>query len=141
MIDMKLDAYIPDEYISNPRYKLELYHRFGALKYEDKEDLMDEIIDRFGTPPVQVENLWRVAALRALCRKLLIVGITVRPGEIRITFDQKSKADLDVLKSLVREYVPMAMLKMAAQPQFILKTAELKEEPLTWLEKNIPRMI
>lgn len=141
VIEMKLDAYIPDDYINSPRYKLELYHRLGALKYEDKDDLMDEMIDRFGTPPEQVVNLWRVAALRDLCRKLRILGVTVRPGEIRITFDQHSTANLDVLKAMVREFVPRAVIKMAAQPQFIMKAAGMKEEPLTWLEKNIPRMV
>ncbi len=50
-----------------PRYKLELYHRFGDMKYEDRNDLMDEIIDRFGNPPQQVVNLWRVAALPGIC--------------------------------------------------------------------------
>lgn len=141
VIEMKLDAYIPDGYIDNPRYKLELYHRFGDMKYEDRNDLMDEIIDRFGNPPQQVVNLWRVAALRDLCRKLKITGVSVRPGEIRLTFDPHSKANPDVLQALIREYVPRAMLKMGPQPQFILKTRGLKEEPLQWLEKNVPRMV
>ncbi len=141
VIEMKLDAYIPDGYIDNPRYKLELYHRFGDMKYEDRNDLMDEIIDRFGNPPQQVVNLWRVAALRDLCRKLKITGVSVRPGEIRLTFDPHSKANPDVLQALIREYVPRAMLKMGPQPQFILKTRGLKEEPLQWLEKNVPRML
>lgn len=141
VIEMKLDAYIPDGYIDNPRYKLELYHRFGDMKYEDRNDLMDEIIDRFGNPPQQVVNLWRVAALRDLCRKLKITGVAVRPGEIRITFDPHSKANPDVLQALIKEYVPRAMLKMGPQPQFIIKTKGLKEEPLQWLEKNVPRML
>ena len=141
VIEMKLDAYIPDGYIDNPRYKLELYHRFEDMKYEDRNDLMDEIIDRFGNPPQQVVNLWRVAALRDLCRKLKITGIAVRPGEIRITFDLHSKANPDVLQALIREYVPRATLKMGPQPQFILKTRGLKEEPLQWLEKNVSRMV
>lgn len=141
VIEMKLDAYIPDGYIDNPRYKLELYHRFGDMKYEDRNDLMDEIIDRFGNPPQQVVNLWRVAALRDLCRKLKITGVAVRPGEIRLTFDPHSKANPDVLQALIKEYVPRAMLKMGPQPQFILKTRGLKEEPLQWLEKNVPRMV
>jgi len=141
VIEMKLDAYIPDEYIDNPRYKLELYHRFGAMKYEEKEDLMDEIIDRFGTPPEQVITLWRVAALKDLCRKLRIIGITVRPGEIRITFDQHTTANKDVLDAIQRELMPNVTLKIAAQPLFILHTKGLKLNPLTWLEENIPRMV
>ncbi|MGP2526874.1 transcription-repair coupling factor [Acidaminococcus sp. LBK-2] len=141
VIEMKLDAYIPDDYIDNPRYKLELYHRLGDMKYEERDDLMDEIIDRFGTPPEQVVNLWRVAALRDLCRKLRITGVAVRPGEVRITFDPHSKANPDVLQALIREYVPRAVLKMGPQPQFVLKTRGMKEEPLQWLEKHLPSML
>ncbi len=141
VIEMKLDAYIPDDYIDNPRYKLELYHRLGDMKYEDRNDLMDEIIDRFGTPPTQVENLWRVAALRDVCRKLRIISVAVRPGEIRLTFDPHSKANPDVLQALIREYVPRATLKMGPQPQFVLKTKGMEEQPLSWLEKNLPRML
>ncbi|MCH3950604.1 MAG: transcription-repair coupling factor [Acidaminococcus sp.] len=141
VIDMKLDAYIPDDYIDNPRYKLEIYHRLADMKYEESKDFMDEIIDRFGTPPEQMVLLWRVAALRDLCRKLRIIGISVRPGAIRITFDQHSTANPDVLKDMLREYVPRATLKMGSQPLFTLITTGMKIEPLTWLEKNIPRLL
>ena len=56
-INMKLDAYIPDDFIDNPRYKLEIYRRLGSMKYEEREDFMDEIIDRFGTPPKELVTL------------------------------------------------------------------------------------
>ena len=46
-----------------------------------------------------------------------------------------------MLQALIREYVPRATLKMGPQPQFILKTRGLKEEPLQWLEKNVSRMV
>lgn len=140
-IEMKLDAYIPSDYIDNPRYKLEIYHRLGDMKFEDRDDFMDEIIDRFGTPPQQVVNLWRVAALRDICRKLRITVLAVRAGEIRITFDPHSKANPEVIQTLVREYVPRVTFVMVPQPLFTLKTKGMEEEPLTWLEKSLPRML
>jgi transcription-repair coupling factor (superfamily II helicase) len=141
ILDIKLDAYIPDEYIDSPRYKLEIYRRLSSMAYEDRQDLMDEIIDRFGTPPQQVVTLWRAAALRDLCRKLRIIGISVRPGSINITFDQHSTANPDVIKKMIQEYVPRATFKMGAKPQFTIRTVGMKEEPLTFLEKNIPRLM
>jgi len=59
VLEITMDAYIPDDYIDNPRYKLELYRRFSDMHYEERSDLMDEIIDRFGQPPEEVVNLWR----------------------------------------------------------------------------------
>lgn len=141
VIDIKLDAYIPDDYIDNPRYKLEIYRRLAGMKYEERQDFMDEIIDRFGTPPTQLVTLWRVAAVRDLCRKLRIVGISVRPGAIRITFDPHSTANPDVLQQMIREFVPRATFKMGKQPLFTLVTTGLQIEPLAWLEKNIPRLL
>lgn len=48
VLEITLDAYIPDDYIADPRYKMEIYRRCSDLEYEDREDLLDEIIDRFG---------------------------------------------------------------------------------------------
>ena len=44
---------------------MELYRRFSELEYSQREDFLDEIIDRFGNPPPEVEMLWRLAALKA----------------------------------------------------------------------------
>jgi transcription-repair coupling factor (superfamily II helicase) len=141
IIEIKLDAYIPDDYIDNPRYKLEIYRRLGSMKYEERQELMDEIIDRFGTPPEQVMALWRVAAIRDLCRKLRIIGITVRPGSINITFDQHSTANPDRIRDIIRDYVPRATMKMVPKPQLTVRTAGMAEEPLRFLEKNLPRLL
>ena len=67
VIEMKLDAYIPDDYIDNPRYKLELYHRLGDMKYEDRNDLMDEIIDGSARPPPRWRTCggWRLSGMCA----------------------------------------------------------------------------
>ena len=57
VMEIKLDAYIPNNYIENPRYKLEIYRRLSEMVYGESNDLLDEIIDRFGNPPKEVENL------------------------------------------------------------------------------------
>ena len=63
VLEIEEEAYIPDGYIADPRYKMELYRRFAEMKYSERADLLDEIIDRFGNPPAEVEMLWRIAAL------------------------------------------------------------------------------
>ena len=60
---------------------------------EKKTICLTKIIDRFGEPPEEVEVLWRVACLRALCRLLHIRGISVKPGELRITFAENAAID------------------------------------------------
>ena len=119
---------------------LELYRRFAGLDYGEKDDLLDEIIDRFGEPPEEVEVLWRVACLRALCRLLHIRGISVKPGELRITFAENAAIDPNALMQLISEQQQYMNFKSGAQAQLIFRTVKLKTDSLTWLEKNLPRL-
>ena len=140
VLEISVDGYIPDDYIADPRYKLELYRRFAGLEYAGRGDLLDEIIDRFGEPPEEVEVLWRVACLRALCRLLHIRGISVKQGEIRITFAENAAVDPAALMQLIGEHQQYMQFKSGAQAQLIFRTVKLKTDSLTWLEKNLPRL-
>ena len=141
VLEISVDGYIPDDYIADPRYKLELYRRFAGLEYAEKGDLLDEIIDRFGEPPEEVEVLWRVACLRALCRLLHIRGISVKPGEIRITFAENAAVDPAALMQLISEQQQYMNFKSGVQAQLVFRTVKLKTDGLTWLEKNLPRLV
>ena len=140
VLEISVDGYIPDDYIADPRYKLELYRRFAGLDYGEKDDLLDEIIDRFGEPPEEVEVLWRVACLRASCRLLHIRGISVKPGELRITFAENAAIDPTALMQLISEQQQHMNFKSGVQAQLIFRTVKLKTDSLTWLEKNLPRL-
>ena len=140
VLELPVEAYIPDDYIEDPRYKMELYRRMAELEYRDRDDLMDEIIDRFGVPPVEVDTLWRVSALRSLCRLLRIRGISVRPGTMRITFAENADIDPGLLLKLIEKYKNKMTLKAGKENQLIFKTQGLKEEPLAWLENVLPRL-
>jgi transcription-repair coupling factor (superfamily II helicase) len=141
ILEIPLNAYIPDSYIANPRYKLELYRRFVDLAWGEEEDLMDEIIDRFGTPPEEVELLWRLAKVRAVCRKLKILRINVRAGLIRITFAQHSEVNGDALVKMAEKNSRYMQLLPGKENVLLFRTARLEIEPLEWLEKNLVKLI
>ena len=142
VLEIPLNAYIPDAYISNPRYKLELYRRFVDLHWGDADNLMDEIIDRFGTPPEEVEELWHLAQVRALCRRIGILRISVRSGMIRIIFLPKARADGEYLIGLVQLHAGRMQMHYDPKGNWLTyRTAGLELEPLTWLEKELPRWI
>lgn len=140
VLEISVDGYIPDDYIADPRYKLELYRRFAELDYAERGDLLDEIIDRFGEPPEEVEVLWRVACLRALCRRLRIRGISVKPGGLRITFAEHAAIDPAALMQIISEQQQYMNFKSGVQAQLVFRTVKLKTDGLTWLEKNLPRL-
>ncbi len=141
VLEVDIDAYIPDDYIDNPRYKLELYRRFADMQYKDREDFMDEIIDRFGNPPEQVVALWKVAIIRSLCREIKITGIVAKQAEIRITFAEHTLTDPEGIMAVIRENGPYIKFRSGTQSQLILKTTKLKTDPLSWLEKTLLRFI
>ena len=141
ILEIPLNAYIPDSYIANPRYKLELYRRFVDLAWGEEEDLMDEIIDRFGTPPEEVELLWRLAKVRAVCRKLKICRISVRSGLIRVAFAKDSDVNGAALVRMVERNSRYMKLEPGRETVLFFRTASLEIEPLDWLEKNLSKLI
>lgn len=139
VLEIPLEAYIPDSYISDPRYKMELYRRFSDMEYSARDDLLDEIIDRFGNPPPEVEMLWRVSSLKALCRILRVRGINVRPGVITITFSDKAQVNPEAVLKLLALHKRTMVLKNGKEPQLVYKTGSMKE-PLDWLERTLPEL-
>lgn len=64
--DLSVAASIPDRYVPSPEQRMDLYRRIAAIRSEaDADDVMDELIDRYGDPPRTVNNLISVALLRA----------------------------------------------------------------------------
>ena len=140
VLEIPTEAFIPDGYIADPRYKMELYRRFAEVEYSQRYDLMDEIIDRFGNPPEEVENLWRIAGLRGLCRVMKIRGINVRPSEIRITCTEQSLILPEALMKLINACKSKLTYKQGNPPQLIFRTTGLNIDALAWLEKNLPAL-
>ena len=65
LVDMQLEAHIPEDYIENLSQRIDVYRKIASIKTEeDSSDLIDELIDRFGEPPRSVKGLIDVALLR-----------------------------------------------------------------------------
>jgi len=88
VIDITVDAYIPESYISDSESRIEMYKRIAAIEVkDDADDVLDELRDRFGSPPSCVEGLVLVALLRATAGSLEIYEITQRNGQIYLYSD------------------------------------------------------
>ena len=70
-VELHINAYLPEEYVSGEAQRMEIYKRVSLIESEqDKSDLLDELIDRFGEPEDPILNLMDVAQLRALSNRL-----------------------------------------------------------------------
>jgi len=82
-VDVDVDAYIPNEYITLDFERLSIYQRLSAVRSEnDLNDLEEELRDRFGPLPPPVRALFQVARIRILCRKLGIERIKLFRGDL-----------------------------------------------------------
>ena len=98
-------AYLPDGYISDPGQKLHLYRRLSRIGlHAEVEGLRQELADRFGPPPAEVERLLDQGTLRLLGRSLGIERIMVRDGTARITFRPGVVPRLSVLEQPLRDH-------------------------------------
>ena len=98
-MDLKIDAYLPQEYIPNDLLRVEMYKKIASIRDRDgRNDLIDELIDRFGDPNRPVMNLIETAHLKALCARLGIDYVTLRGGEIVMRFSMA--ADIDGIRVL-----------------------------------------
>jgi transcription-repair coupling factor (superfamily II helicase) len=105
-IELKVDAYLPSEYIRDEKQKIEIYKKIRSVRtLEEARDLEEEIEDRFGDLPEPVINLLRVARIRAYAVRYGIEQVVQEKGEIVIRFspDQNGRIDAGRLIRLTHE--------------------------------------
>jgi transcription-repair coupling factor (superfamily II helicase) len=87
VVELPVEAYIPEDYMPDANQKVELYRRIASLKrLEDVPDLEEELVDRFGDLPRPVENLLRVARIRVMAGNRKIKSVSRQQGFYRIIF-------------------------------------------------------
>lgn len=86
-IDLQVDAYIPESYIADSKQKIEIYKRVNTITDQDAMwDLDDELMDRFGEPPVEVQLLLQVGAIKSYAQNTRAIMIKRVRKNIAITF-------------------------------------------------------
>ncbi len=99
--DLNITANVDKDYVSRGEERMDLYRRMAAIRQQaDADDLLDEIIDRYGDPPKGVLNLIDVALLRAKARKLGIKDIRQKAGDVLFTL---STLNLEAISALCAE--------------------------------------
>ena len=117
VVDCDINAYIPSSYIKNEYQKLDIYKRISAIENEEEYmDMQDELIDRFGELPKAVENLLKVAYLKALAHQAYVTEVNINRQEIRMAMYQKAKLKIEELPQLVAKYKGSLKMQMGEIP-------------------------
>ncbi|SDJ72474.1 transcription-repair coupling factor [Salimicrobium halophilum] len=112
-LQLDLDAYLPGDYISDEKQKIDMYKRFQTVESEeDVHDLRDELIDRFGDYPEQVEKLFKVAVLKHKAKKARIEEITEKKHMIEMVMEKEQSQAIDGAKlfEMANQYGRMVQL-------------------------------
>lgn len=128
-IDLNVTSYIPDEYIPDSSQKIEIYQNIALCKSEENiQNVVDEIIDRFGNMPSELENLLDIARIKYLAKTLRISKIASRKTAVVFTFEQ-SKFDIDIPK-LVEKYKNKLKFSPGIKPMITLEIATTNERQI-----------
>jgi transcription-repair coupling factor (superfamily II helicase) len=101
-VNLQLQAYIPEEYVPDVNQRLVLYRRIAsALTDEDSREIEDEMRDRYGVLPEQVELLLEVSRLKTVLRDLLITSVDCYKGCLVFSFHEDAFEQLDHIVKIV----------------------------------------
>ena len=119
-IDLMCDAFVPASYIKNETLKMDIYKRIAGIETDEEyEDMQDELIDRFGDIPSQVENLLQVVLLKAAAHKVYITEISGTKDKMKIMMWNQAKIDVERIPILVREYKGRLKFVTGDTPYFV----------------------
>lgn len=101
-IDINIDAYIPMGYIPNEFQKLDIYKRIAGIETEEEtEEMLEELIDRFGDPPKSVENLLYIAKIKSMAHQLYFTEVSGKGDTLRFTLYEKARIDVTKIPEFV----------------------------------------
>ncbi|NLM40001.1 MAG: transcription-repair coupling factor, partial [Firmicutes bacterium] len=134
VFDLEVDAYISDEYVPDPKQKVELYKRIIAVTSLDEcDDLEEEIQDRFGDLPTAVRNLLQVARAKVLAKFVGVSSVSVQRGAFVIKLLEGLSLDNLVYSNLMRRFRGQVVYRHGRIPQLRLTKAQNDEESLVQL--------
>ncbi len=145
-VDLRVDAFLPGDYVADERQRMEMYKRIAAIHtQEDREDICDELTDRFGDIPATVVALLDIAQLRALANRLGINQVLYRTGALVCKLDSRYVPDPLLLVKAMTETDKRLLLTPPPSATLQLKDGRLAErdmlpESVKVLKKLVARL-
>lgn len=120
-IDLDVDAYIPPRYIPNEYQKLDIYKRIAGIENEEEyEDMMEELLDRFGEPPKSVQNLLAIANMKALAHRVYVKEIKQSGTDVKLYLFERAKINPAGFPTVLEKNSKTMTMRMDGQPYFMI---------------------
>ena len=130
-MDVHINAYLPADYVTGDKQRLEVYKRIASITTaEQRDEIEDELIDRFGDEPLCVSNLVSVAYLKAMCTRLGIDRVHQTDGLIEMRFHPQAKIDGQKLFEALQRFDPRLTLNARVPVSLRLQDRTLARDDL-----------
>lgn len=124
-IDIKVDGYIPKRYIEDEEQKIEVYKKIASIDdLEGYRELIDELIDRFGDIPKEVENLIDISYIKALGIKNRIDNISEINKEVKLDLVSIDDIPIELIDDLLEKYNQNISFDLSGKPYLKYKPKE-----------------
>ena len=129
-IDLNISSYIPDSFIENSSQKIEVYQNIALCRTEeDIQNVIDEVIDRFGSIPKELDNLLEIARIKELVRKAGVTKIAQRPESIVFYF-QREAMPVEKVDALLKQYGIAIRFSNGIEPYVTFKIGQKKDKEI-----------
>ncbi|GAA0078548.1 transcription-repair coupling factor [Clostridium sp. CTA-5] len=141
-VEIKVDAFISENYIEDEIQKIEIYKKIAAIEnIDDYNDIKEELEDRYSKIPEPVYNLMDIAYIKSMAKLLFIEEIKETPKEILFRFAYGEDDYKRIFKLLIGNYKDSIMLKFGSQPYFSFRLKDIKKENMLEFLKEILNMV
>ena len=141
-IDLNVDAFIPASYVPNEYQKLDIYKRIAAIETdEEMDDMMEELIDRFGDIPKKVQKLILIARLKALAHSVYVTSVEQKGNVLKLVMYEKAKVKVEEIPKLLERRKGELVFKTDLAPYFLYekknKNRKEKDPDILEVVKNL----
>ena len=129
-IDLNVTSYIPEEYIPDSNQKIEIYQDIALCKNEDDiQDVTDELIDRFGNIPVEVQKLLEISRIKQLAKENGVTKISSKNNGVLFTYDN-DLFDTNSVQAFIKLYGNRIRFSPGIKPMITLKIDSNDEDEI-----------
>lgn len=126
-IDIKVDAYIPNSYISDQSQKIEIYKRIAKIENShDYDILVEDLIDIYGDIPIMVDNIMYVSLIKSFAGETGFKEIREKNSSINLYFENRELFSIEELKEISQNYKSEMKINLSTNPSFILPASKTK---------------
>lgn len=139
IIEIKVDAYVPNSYIQDEVQKIEVYKKIAAIDTKEEFfDVQEELEDRYSNIPESVDNLMIIAYLKSIAKQIGIIEIKDRVQFVNIKFENKDRISEKLLTSLIKDYNKNVIFKNDENPTIVYNIKDIKRDDVL---KNLVKLL